>query len=370
MTSSQNIQARFAIRLTNNGKQAFSLNVDLEFPGSGVTAIFGPSGSGKTTLLRCMAGLQNTSGGYFNLSGTVWQDGDRFVPVHKRELGFVFQEASLFEHLSVEANLNYARKRAGKKKGNDSQTAMIDYQQVIALLGIGHLLANSPGTLSGGERQRVAIARALLRQPRIVFMDEPLAALDFRRKQEILPYLDNLSQSLSIPIVYVSHAIEEVARLADYLIMMDAGSVVTQGVLQDVLSRVDLPVQLDNDLGAVFDAEVSERDHHWHLMRVRFAGGSLWLKDTGHALGHCLRVRILARDVSLACSRQDSSILNNLPADVSSIVEDRDPAMALVSLKVGEISLIARLTRRSAAHLGLKPGQKVRAQIKSVAILP
>jgi len=364
-SEAQLIQAHFSLDFSETETNPFHLNVSFTLPAQGVSAIFGPSGSGKTTLLRCMAGLQKTRNGHFQMPGEVWQDDKIFIPVHKREQGFVFQEASLFDHLSVSGNLEYAQKRASKSAGN---TKAIDYQQIISLLGIEKLLTHFPSTLSGGERQRVAIARALLRQPKILFMDEPLAALDYKRKQEILPYLESLSQSLAIPIVYVSHAIEEVARLADYLLVMDAGKIVTQGKLQEVLSRVDLPVHLDNDLGAVFDATVLARDEQWHLMQVQFAGGTLWLRDTGHALHHRLRVRVLAKDISLANTRQESSILNILPAVVRSIVEDTDPAMVLISLALGETRLIARLTKRSVAHLDLKPEQTVWAQIKSVAI--
>ena len=373
MPHSQQIKAVFSLRYLQNQQPSFSLDVDLNLPAKGVTAIFGPSGSGKTTLLRCMAGLQKSHTGCFCVCGETWQGAGSFVPVHKRPQGFVFQEASLFDHLSVSGNLNYAQKRAAN--GQISQNAVLqaqsfDYDRVLDLLGIEHLLPKFPAQLSGGEKQRVAIARALLRRPKILFMDEPLAALDYKRKQEILPYLEALTETLSIPIIYVSHAIEEVARLADYLVVMEAGKVLTQGSLQSVLSRVDLPIHLDNDLGAVFEARVIERDDAWHLMRVSFEGGSLWLRDTRHPLNHKFRVRVLAKDVSLATHRQDSSILNHLKASVVSIVEDHDPAMALVSLSIGETALIARLTKRSVAYLKLTPGQSVWAQIKSVAILP
>lgn len=373
MSHSQVIKAVFSLSYPEAQQACFCLDVDLNLPAKGVTAIFGPSGSGKTTLLRCMAGLEKSHTGYFCVCGETWQDASSFLPVHKRPQGFVFQEASLFDHLSVAGNLNYARKRANPDLSTESlssRSQSFDYDHILALLGIEPLLQKFPAHLSGGEKQRVAIARALLRRPKILFMDEPLAALDYKRKQEILPYLEALTETLSIPIIYVSHAIEEVARLADYLVVMEAGSVLTQGSLQSVLSRVDLPIHLDNDLGAVFDARVIERDAEWHLMRVSFEGGSLWLKDTRHPLNHKLRVRVLAKDVSLAVHRQDSSILNHLQATVVSLVEDSDPAMALVSLAIGETALIARLTKRSVAYLKLAPGQSVWAQIKSVAILP
>jgi molybdate transport system ATP-binding protein len=201
-------------------------------------------------------------------------------------------------------------------------------------------------------------------------MDEPLAALDFKRKQEIMPYLEKLSQACNIPIIYITHSLEEVARLADYLVVMDEGEIVTKGELQEVLSRVDIPIILDNDLGAVLKAEVVEKDNKWHLMRAHFDGGDLWLKDNHLAIGDQLRLRILAKDVSLSLAPQDSSILNSLPAEVIEIVDDVDEAMSLVRLKAGNTILISRLTRRSVDHLSLTSGLAVWAQIKSVAILP
>ncbi|MDR2112083.1 MAG: molybdenum ABC transporter ATP-binding protein, partial [Candidatus Accumulibacter sp.] len=209
------MEARFQLGYPN-----FTLEVDLRLPEKGVTAVFGPSGSGKTTLLRCVAGLERAPRGFLSVAGEVWQDEDkkRFWPTHKRPLGIVFQEASLFPHLSVRRNLEYGMKRVGNAGSEEFDT-------MLALLGIRALLERDPGGLSGGERQRVAIARALLTRPRLLLMDEPLAALDLKRKLEILPYLEKLHDELSIPVLYVSHALDEVARLADYLVLIDAGRV-------------------------------------------------------------------------------------------------------------------------------------------------
>lgn len=361
------IEAEFSLNYKQSGKKPFALNVSINLPAEGVTAIFGASGCGKTSLLRCMTGLEKVSSGRFKIADLTWQDEAYFEPVHTREQGVVFQEASLFDHLTVKGNLDYALKRASKLS---QSTSFIEYQQVLSLLGIEHLLTQYPSSLSGGEKQRVAIARALLRQPRILFMDEPLAALDYKRKQEILPYLENLSQVCKIPIIYITHSLEEVARLADYIVLMDAGRVVASGDLQAVLSRVDLPISLANDLGVVLKAQVLEKDPKWHLMLTQFMGGELWVKDNHLAIGDHLRIRILAKDVSLAIAQQDSSILNSLPAEVIEVVDDIDAAMALVRLKIGDSILISRVTRRSVDHLGLLPKLTVWAQIKSVAILP
>jgi molybdate transport system ATP-binding protein len=342
----------------------FTLDVDLNLPSVGITALFGHSGSGKTTLLRAIAGLERVPGGQLVVDGEVWQDGASFLPTHKRTIGYVFQEASLFPHFTVQGNLDYGIKRTG------CRPASADFQKIIELLGIGALLDRKPDRLSGGERQRVAIARALLTAPRLLLMDEPLAALDLARKNEILPYLERLHDELEIPVFYVSHAPDEVARLADHIVVMDGGRAIAQGPLTDVLSRIDLPIRLGEDAGVVLDGSIVERDENWHLARVEISGSSVWVRDSGHALGHRVRVRILARDVSVAREPQhDSSILNCLPAEVDDIADDAHPALALVKLKVGAATIVARLTHRSACGLDLKPGAAVYVQIKAVALI-
>ncbi len=360
------IQARF--RLDRPG---FVLDADLDLPARGVTALFGHSGSGKTTLLRCIAGLDRAPLGHLRVNGEVWQDdvpkGRRqrstWLPTYKRPLGYVFQEASLFAHLTVLGNLRYGLQRT-------SGAARVSLDQAIELLGIGHLLDRQPDQLSGGERQRVAIARALALSPSLLLMDEPLAALDLKRKQEILPYLERLHAELDMPVLYVSHSPDEVARLADHIVVLDAGRVVAAGPLKDTLARLDLPIHLGEDAGVVLDAVVAERDEKWHLSRVEFSGGSLWVRDGGHALGQAVRVRILARDVSVALQRiTHTSIQNCLSAVVDEIADDQHPALALVRLKLGQSPVLARLTRRSAVGLGLSCGLPVWVQIKAVALV-
>jgi molybdate transport system ATP-binding protein len=356
------IQARFKLAWPG-----FSLDVDLDLPARGVTALFGQSGSGKTTLLRCMAGLERASQGRLVVNGEVWQDdtgrAGAWLPTHQRPLGYVFQEASLFPHLTVLGNLRYGMRRA-----SSAQQSSLD--QAIELLGIGHLLERKPDRLSGGERSRIGIARALAVSPRLLLMDEPLAALDLKRKQEILPYLERLHRELDIPVIYVSHAPDEVARLADHLVVMDAGRAVAAGPLSETLARLDLPIQLGEDVGVVLDAVVAERDQQWHLARVEFAGGSLWVRDAGHALGQAVRVRILARDVSIALAPISGiSIQNCLRATIEEMAGDHHPALSLLRLKVGTSPLLARLTQRAAAELGLATGMAVWAQIKAVALV-
>jgi molybdate transport system ATP-binding protein len=358
-TAPSGIQARFKLDYPD-----FSLDVDLDLPGRGVTALFGHSGSGKTTLLRAIAGLERVTGGRLTVNGETWQDASAFRPTHQRALGYVFQEASLFPHLSVQANLEYGQKRVPQAQRR------VSLDQAVDMLDIGHLLDRKPARLSGGERQRVGIARALTTSPRLLLMDEPLAALDHDLKQEILPYLERLHDELDIPVLYVSHAPDEVARLADHIVVMQGGRAVAVGPLADTLARLDLPIKLGEDVCVVLDAVVAARDEEWHLAHMEFAGGRLWVRDQGLPLGHHARVRILARDISLARAPiTGTSILNTLPAVVVDSVDDAHPALTLVKLRVGESPLLARLTRRSAHALEIAPGQLLYVQIKAVALV-
>jgi molybdate transport system ATP-binding protein len=341
----------------------FALDVDLEIPGRGVTAIFGPSGSGKSSLLRLIAGLDRALG-HLSVNGEVWQDERIFLPAHRRSVGYIFQDANLFPHLNVRRNLEFGLRRIPERDRK------VPLEQAVEMLGIGHLLSRAPERLSGGERQRVGIARALATSPRLLLMDEPLASLDLARKQEILPYLERLHDELDMPLLYVSHVPDEVARLADHLVVLDAGKAVATGSIADVLARLDLPIRLGEDVGVVLMGTLAERDDAWHLARVEFPGGSLWARDHGFPLGRRIRVRVLARDVSLALeSPAGSSILNVLPGVVEAIAEDEHPAQALLRVALGTSSILARLTRRSIATLGLIPGRKVWVQVKTMALL-
>lgn len=353
------ILVRFA-----TGFERFQLDVDLQLPGDGVTALFGHSGCGKTTLLRCIAGLQPCAG-QLSVNGDVWQDDNTSLPVHKRPLAYVFQETSLFPHLSVTGNLNFGYRRT------PAAQRQIHPQQVIDWLGLSHLLDRRPERLSGGERQRVAIARALLTSPRLLLMDEPLSALDQASKRDILPYLETLRGSLDIPIVYVSHSAAEVARLADYIVMLDQGRVVTQGGLQETLARPDQPFALEEDAAVIVPAIIRERDQQWHLCRAEFEGGHLWLRDDRHPEpGSQVRLQILARDVSIAlAANHDQSTQNLLPATVMDMAAEQRPGMTTVRLQAGKTSFLSRITSRSVHQLGLCPGMEVCLQIKSVAIV-
>ncbi|WP_250462151.1 molybdenum ABC transporter ATP-binding protein [Microbulbifer litoralis] len=365
---SGDIDARFQLAWVEGEDDGFSLDIDVRIPGRGITAIFGPSGSGKTTLLRCIAGLQRADRGHLRVGGETWQDRRHFLPAHRRPLGYVFQESSLFAHLTARGNLDYAIRRARPAPAREQA------ERVVALMGLAPLLDRRPQQLSGGERQRVAIARALLVSPQLLLMDEPLASLDAARKQEIMPFLERLRSGFDLPILYVSHSVDEVARLADHLLVLERGRLVASGPLSQVLGRLDLPLRLGEDTGVVLDGRVLERDAHWGLARVAFDGGELWLRDSGDTVGQGIRVRILARDVSLALeSHSDTSILNRLPATVVEMADDADRAMLLVRLRIAgkerESDVVARLTRRSVDHLRIAPGKSVWAQVKSAAIV-
>jgi molybdate transport system ATP-binding protein len=354
----------FDLRLS---RPAFMLEVKQSLPSQGITAFFGPSGCGKTTLLRAIAGLERAHG-RVSIGANIWQDDAQgiFVPPHQRSLGYVIQEAALFPHLDVRRNLDYGLKRtnAGERR--------IALDQVIELLGIGHLMQRRTTTLSGGERQRVAIARALATSPQLLLMDEPMAALDAQRKREVLPYLEGLHRELSLPILYVSHSADEVARLADHLLVMEGGRLRASGSLVEVMSRLDLPLALGDDAGVVLDGVVGERDAHWHLARLDVQAGPchFWARDHGHPVGRRVRLRVLARDVSITSEQQTgTSIGNQLRGEVEAIAEDAHPALALVRVRVGQVAVVARVTHRSAHTLQLAPGMPVWAQVKTVALM-
>ena len=360
---SQGIAAQFKV-----SHPEFTLDIALDLPGRGVTALFGPSGSGKTSCLRVMAGLTRTDPAFkatLRVNGEVWQDDHRhlFVPAHQRAMGYVFQDAKLFPHLNVAQNIDFGRARIA------AQDQRVSLEQTVTLLGIGPLMQRRPETLSGGERQRVAIARALATSPRLLLMDEPLAALDARRKTELLPYLERLHTELNIPVLYVSHAIDEVARLADHLVLLEAGRVVATGPTRELLVQLNLPLAHGDTAGAVITATVQSHHPDEHLTTVQFDGGALLIPQQSSGTGQTLRLRVQARDVSLTLARQSgSSILNILPATVTALSTD-SPGQTMVSLDVGGTPLLARITQRSAKALDLKPGLALFAQIKGAAIL-
>ncbi|AIG01048.1 molybdate ABC transporter ATP-binding protein [Pseudomonas fluorescens] len=346
----------------------FALDVDLKLPGRGVSALYGHSGSGKTTCLRCIAGLERAGDGFVQINDQIWQDSRNglFVPPHKRALGYVFQEASLFPHLSVLANLEFGLKRIPKAQRR------VDMTQATQLLGIGHLLDRHPQHLSGGERQRVGIARALLTSPQLLLMDEPLAALDSQRKDEILPYLERLHDQLEIPVLYVSHAQDEVARLADHIVLLSEGKALASGPIGETLARLDLPLALGDDAGVVINGTVSGHDAHYQLLTLQLPDSPLQMRVAHAPLeqGKYLRFKVQARDVSLSLQPgEHSSILNCLPVTVTQEIPADNSAHVLVRLDAAGTPLLARITRYSRDQLQVHPGQALWAQIKAVAVL-
>lgn len=343
----------------------FALDVAFTAPGAGITALFGPSGCGKTSVLRSLAGLHHLSG-RIAVADEVWQDSSRFVKPHRRAVGYVFQEASLFPHLSVRGNLLYGERRAG---GAD---AAIRLEEVVDLLGLSQLVDRAPAHLSGGERQRVAIGRALLSRPSLLLMDEPLAALDRIARDEILPYLEALHARLSLPILLVTHDVSEVMRLADHLVLLKEGRVLASGALSDVLTQEASPLQALREFATVLDGVVRQRDPDG-VVAVEAAGVRFLAVAPNLAAGRAVRVRIAASDVSLTRTPSaETSILNVLPATVVGI-DSAGPGEAHVRLSLGagpQTVLVARLSRRSVERMGLHSGDRIHAQVKSVALVP
>jgi molybdate transport system ATP-binding protein len=377
--------AELAVRAVVRQGVGFALDVDLRLPARGVTAILGPSGSGKTTLLRAIAGLTRPAPGRVTLGDAVWQDQtgpsrvshrNIWLPTHRRPIGFVFQEASLFEHLTIAGNLDFGRRRVLPGQPPGAQRVALD--QAIELLGIGPLLERRPVGLSGGERQRVAIARALAASPALLLMDEPLAALDAARKAELLPYFERLAREWGIPILYVTHAVDEAARLSQRLLLLQQGRCIALGSTTEILARLDVAQGQGDGAGAILDGVVEAADAAYGLMTVRFgsgpddqAGRIQCLQTTPpRAAGSPVRLRVLARDVSVTLTHAlgTTSILNIVPAVVRELAAD-GAAQVLLRLEAHGVPLLARITRKSADALALAPGTPVYAQIKGVAVL-
>jgi molybdate transport system ATP-binding protein len=349
---------RADVRLPREG---FALELQFAAPARGITGILGPSGSGKTTLLRCIAGLEPDCRGTVTVNGDTWQDERRFVPAHARATGFVFQDARLFPHLTVRRNLEYGARRSAGNGG-------VAFDEAVELLGLRALLARKPAGLSAGEAQRVALGRALLRAPSVILMDEPLANLDPERRQEVLPFLERLHGRLTVPILYVSHSIDEVVRLCDHLVLMAAGRMRGAGPLQDVLAQPDLAGALGEEFGTVLEGRVHAIDAAYELTAIDTPAGRLLVPGRHGAAGQALRLRILARDVSVALAAPErTTILNVLPAVIES-VQPRGSGQVDVALRAGQAQLLSRISRRSCDLLALRAGMECYAQVKGAAV--
>ncbi len=343
----------------------FEMKVDAEIPDRGVSAVFGPSGSGKTTFLRCLAGLEPSARGRIRLGDRTWQDEQTgvFVPAHERGVGYVFQEANLLPHLGVGENLAYASRRASARR--------IEIVDVVEWLGIAHLLDRGTEDLSGGEQQRVAIARALVSSPRLLLMDEPVSSLDEVSRREILPYLQSLPVRLSIPIVYVSHSLEEVLRLADHMIWLVDGTVRRSGPLEEIIRDPGFSAWQAEEATVVVRSQVSAHDETHHLTRLSGPWGPIYCRRYSGDVGSTVRIQIRARDVSLSLdSETRSSILNEFEMRVIR-VPDPEQGEVLVELGQGQTDarLLARITDLSRERLGIETGMRVFARVKSVAVI-
>lgn len=342
----------------------FQLKVDFSIQDHGVTVLFGPSGCGKTSILRAIAGLERFNGASVRFGGAVWQGSKAFVPSHKRAIGYVFQEARLFDHLSVRDNLLYGQKRSRSQRRTDSK-------EVIDLLGVGDLLERSSVHLSGGEKQRVAIGRALLSEPDILLMDEPLSALDEENKQAILPYLERLSQQLSVPIIYVTHDRREVERLADQVVLLDQGRVTAQGTVHDVFNDAGSPFAQTVQARSLWQVPIAAHDDADDLTALDLGQGQcLWVPRLAKPVGASVRVVLAAKDVSLSMQRPEgSSLLNILPARVIGLEGDtQSPVRVQARLQTGQ-PIFALITKRSRRQLALQVGDELYVQIKSVSLL-
>jgi molybdate transport system ATP-binding protein len=343
----------------------FDLQIDHRMPLEGVLGLFGPSGCGKSTLLRIMSGLERGAAGHIRFGDEVWQDASRgiFVPPHKRGVGYVFQDVRLFPHLTVGGNLRFAAKRS---RNVDSE---IDIEGVVAALDLAPLMSRHPQSLSGGERQRAAIGRTLLTRPRLLLMDEPLAALDIKRKAEILPYIERLPQAFRIPLIYVTHSLDEVTRLAERMLVIASGRKVSYGPIAETLQRLDLqPIGGHFEAGVVLTARVARHDLKYRLTHLELCGNEIVMPMADVAIGSDVRLRIRARDVALATrAPEDISIRNILPGTIAEIVEEPETAFAETLVDIGGAKIRARVTRSAVASLALAPGKPVFVLFKSIA---
>ena len=342
-------------------KESFNLNASFSIPEKGVLGIFGQSGSGKTTLLRCLAGLEKKVKGDIKFNNQIWLGKRNNLTAQQRDIGYVFQDSRLFPHLSVKENLEYGCKRSGSINEANKK-------YLIQLLNIFPLLERMPESLSGGEKQRVAIARALLKRPQLLLMDEPMASLDDTHKNEILPYLERLHDQLNIPIIYVSHSIDEVSRLCDDMLVLESGQLVFNGTITDALTSVDSPLLNTEHSIAVLNARVVSTDTSFGLSAVSTTGGSVFQVKGELKKNTPVRLRIPAADVSLCKSKpNDSSILNILPARILSVVEET-ASEVLLQMSVNKDILLARISKKSFKYLDLKFDMPIFVQVKGILL--
>lgn len=339
------------------------MDISFEAPTPGVTVLFGPSGSGKSTIINTAAGLLHPDSCHIEFDGRVLADTSTgvWIPPERRRIGLVFQDARLFPHMSVARNLRFGLRRV--------PPGDIEFADVVALLGLDELLARKPHSLSGGERQRVAIGRALLAQPQILLMDEPLANLDFARKAEILPYLTRMKTALSLPVIYVTHALDEAVQLADSIVLIDSGEVLAHGAVADVAARADLPLARRDDAGAVVICRVEAHAASRRLTLLNGAGAAFWVPLLDLPVGTTCRIRVPAREVILAARAPEAISLHNIIAGtIGRIVPDTPRHSVIVEICLPSGGLLSRVTPDAVSRLGLSRGSAVLALIKSTSI--
>lgn len=372
----QSADHRIRLRLP---RAQYTLEVDLTLPSQGITVLFGESGSGKTSVLRCIAGLERALG-HVQIGTEVWQDDAAkiFLPTWRRALGYVFQEASLFAHMNVSQNLAYGLKRSRMQPGAHHQ----NLDEIIDLLGIGELLERRPGQLSGGERQRVAIARALAARPRVLLLDEPLASLDVARRKEIMPWLERLRDQLFIPMIYVTHSLQELERLADHVVVMQQGRSVASDRLERLVASGSIALLADLDHTTLLQGRIVEHDDRWQIATVQTAAGLLHVPCTRKSgVAHDLmqethlRLRVKARDITLATADAFYELRDSTKNTWVGVVESVEPdsandALCLVKVRCVEQTLVAQVTRKSAHDLALTPGLRVAARIGNITVHP
>jgi molybdate transport system ATP-binding protein len=346
----------------------FDIEADFVIPEKGVLGIFGHSGSGKTTLLRCLAGLEKNTRGRIEINGEVWLNEKTSLSIQQRNIGYVFQEGRLFPHLTVSRNLHYgeSRKAAGSTTPSDEGLVGLDRQHLLELLNIGHLLERYPSQLSGGEQQRVAIARALLKKPQMLLLDEPLVSLDESRKQEILPYLESLHEVLNIPILYVSHDMNEMLRLCDHMLVIENGKVASQGDIHEVLVSPDSPLAKVEHAVAVLEGTVSKQEKSFSISTVHTINGNAFQVPGLLPMGKHVRLIVSASDVSLAKQRaENSSILNIIAGDVTQVL-DRKNGRVLLQINCNNDIVLSLISQKSYELLGLENDGRVFIQVKAV----
>ncbi|GMG84267.1 molybdenum ABC transporter ATP-binding protein [Paralimibaculum aggregatum] len=365
MSGGLSVEIAHALARSPGRGGAFALDIRFEAPAEGVTALFGPSGSGKTSCANAVAGLLRPDAGRIALGEEVLFDAARrrHLPPRRRGIGYVFQEARLFPHLTVAANLDYGARRSPRAPG------AAERGRIVEMLGIGGLLARRPAGLSGGERSRVALGRALMSGPRLMLLDEPLAALDAGRKAEILPYLERLRDETGVPILHISHSLDEVTRLADRMVVLNAGRVAATGSVEEIMARLDLfPLTGRFEAGAVIAGRVEAADAGMQLSAVGFAGGRLLVPRIAAAPGTPVRLRVRARDVLLAVQRPQGLSARNILAVRIAEIRAEDGPYADIRLDCAGTPILARITQAAVAELGLAPGRMVWAVIKTVSI--